>query len=90
MEKWEIEYQQKLETKNKLAKRIWDTPFLGGLKKFTKKELLLLIDKILDNRFFTTEEQYDWDIKDINWDQKCWLIEILNPNFFEKNSNEGE
>ena len=90
MENWEIEYQKKQELKNKLAKKIWDNPFHSGLQKFTKKELLILIDEILDRKFYEDPDEYDWDIKDIIWDQKCWMIETLNPKFFDQNLNKGE
>ena len=87
MQDWEIEYEKEQQIKNKLAEKIWDNPFHSGLSKFTKKELLLLINEIENRIGWEYEENWhELDIKDLVFEEKCWLIETLNPNFFKEKS----
>lgn len=86
MENWEIEFEQREKAKHDLAKKIWDIPFAtANLHKLTKNELLILIEGMLER--IGIDYKKDWfeiDIKDIMFDQKCWLIEALDPHFFDK------
>ena len=69
----------------KLAQKIWDIPFAAAnLEKLTKKELLMLIEEIITDYSYKNEEWHELDIKDILWEEKIWLIEMLDPQFFEK------
>lgn len=74
--------------KNNMAKRIWNKPFFEAVGKFRKKELLILLDSILTRISYENNKWHELDIKDTLFEEKCWLIETLNPNFFGK--NEGE
>lgn len=68
----------------KLAKKIWNIPFASlNLHKLTKKELLILIESILLDKCFKTEEWNGLDIKAVLFEQKCYLIECLANKFFE-------
>ena len=86
MEKWEIEFEEMKKEKHSLAKKIWDIPFaVNNLNKLTKKELLVLIDCMLDR--IACDYKDDWfemDWKVILFDQKCWLIESIDSKFFSK------
>lgn len=68
-----------------IAKKIWEIPFASqNLQKLTKKELLLLFEEVLTRISFEKEEWQGLDIKDLLFEQKCWLITTLDPEFFEK------
>ena len=85
MEKWEIEFEEMQKEKHSLAEKIWDIPFaVNNLNKLNKKELLVLIDCMLNR--IACDYKDDWfemDWKDILFDQKCWLIEAVDNKFFE-------
>lgn len=83
---WEIEFEKEQEEKHKLATKIWDIPFaVANLHKLTKKELLMLIQEMLERiRVDYKQDWFEYDIKDIMFEQKCWIIEALDPNFFTK------
>lgn len=71
-----------------IAKKIWEIPFASqNLQKLTKKELLLLFEEVLTRISFEKEEWQGLDIKDLLFEQKCWLITTLDPEFFEKMMN---
>ena len=86
MEKWEIEFEENEKSKHLLAKKIWGIPLaVNNLNKLTKKELLNLIDSMLDR--IACDYMHHWfemDWKDILFDQKCWLIESIDSEFFSK------
>lgn len=86
MEKWEIEFEQEQKARHDLAQKILDIPFASAnLHKLTKKELLMLIEGMLEKIGIDyKDEWFEMDIKDILFDQKCWLIEALDPHFFDK------
>ena len=86
MEKWEIEFEENEKSKHLLAEKIWDIPFaVNNLNKLTKKELLVLIDCMLDRIACDYEDDwFEMDWKDILFDQKCWLIESIESKFFSK------
>lgn len=76
------------EEQKKLAQKIWDMPFAcSNLHKLTKKELLILIEAILFDVSYKNEEWRDLDIKDILFEEKCWIIKCLDENFFQKKNN---
>ena len=74
--------------KNAIAEKIWNTPFASSnLQVLKKSQLLILIREILNRIGWEYESQWhDLDIKDLLFEEKCWLIETLDPKFFEKNS----
>lgn len=69
--------------KKAIAKKIWDIPFASSnLDKLTKQELVILTHSMLD-RVTNNEEWFELDLKDL-FEQKCWLIECLDNNFFKR------
>lgn len=73
------------EEKMKIAKKLSDTPFATTNLSFLKKsQLLILINSILTRITYDSDRWLDDDIKAILSNQKCWLIEALVPDFFEK------
>lgn len=86
MEKWEEEYELEEQAKHKLAEKIWDIPFaVSNLEQLTKKELLMLIPEMLNKIGLEYEPSWiEMDIKDFLLEQKCWLIEALDKDFFKK------
>ena len=72
------------ETNRKLAQKIWDIPFASSnLDKLTKQELLILIYGVLERVSDDKKEWYELDLKDLLFEEKCWLITTLDPEFFE-------
>lgn len=85
MKDYEIEYEKEQQKKRELAQKIWNNPFLSGLEKFTKKDLMLLIDSIRLRIAWEYEDSWtELDIKDVFFESKCWLIETLDEEFFNK------
>lgn len=69
----------------RLARKIWDIPFASSnLHKLTKKELLMLIEEVLIRISFENPAWHELDIKDILFEQKCWLVECLDNDFFNR------
>lgn len=80
-----LETYEEEETNRKLAQKIWEIPFASqNLQKLTKKELLLLFEEALTRISFEKEEWNKLDLKDLLFEQKCWLIECLDNNFFKR------
>ncbi len=77
-----------MEEKEKIAiaKKIWETPFASSnLQVLKKSQLLILIRDILNRIGWEYQEQWTkLDIKDLLFEEKCWLITTLDPEFFEK------
>ncbi len=71
--------------KKAIAKKLWDTPFASSnLQVLKKSQLLILVREILDRIGWEYEVQWsELDIKDISFEEKCWLITTLDPEFFE-------
>lgn len=69
----------------KIAKKIWDTPFASSnLQVLNKSQLLILIREILNRVGWEYESiWHELDIKDLLFEEKCWLIETLDPDFFK-------
>lgn len=68
-----------------LAQKLWEIPFASSnLDRLTKEELLLLNEVILERISFEKEEWEKLDIKDLLFEQKCWLIECLDDEFFNR------
>lgn len=90
MEKWEIEFEREQKAKHDLAQKIWDIPFASAnLRELTKKELLMLIEGMLNKIGIDyKDEWFEDDIKDVLFDHKCWLIEALDPHFFDRDVQE--
>lgn len=82
-----MEEKEELEEKEKkeIANKIWDTPFASrNLQVLKKSQLAILIDSILDRISYENPEWDELDVKDILFEEKCWLIETLDPDFFER------
>ena len=78
-------YEEYEETNRKLAQKIWNIPFASSnLYKLTKKELLILIDSIIEQVSWKKEEWWELDIKDLMFERKCYLIECLDNDFFKR------
>lgn len=72
------------EEQKKLARKIWAIPFASqNLEKLSKKELLILIEAMLIEISFKNEDFHELDIKDILFEEKCWLIDCLDSDFFK-------
>lgn len=76
--------------KQEIAKKLWNTPFVStNLQLLKKSELLILVREILNRIGWEYETQWhELDIKDILFEEKCWLIETLDPDFFKKDIND--
>lgn len=76
--------------KQEIAKKLWNTPFAStNLHLLKKSELLILVREILNRIGWEYETQWrELDIKDILFEEKCWLIEMLDPDFFKKDIND--
>lgn len=74
-----------MDKKQLIAQKIWDTPFASSnLHVLKKSQLVTLVREILNRIGWEYETQWpNSDIKVRLFDEKCWLIETLNPNFFE-------
>lgn len=86
-----MEEKEELEEKEKkeIANKIWDTPFASvNLQVLKKSQLVILIESILFRIFYENPEYYELDIKDILFEEKCWLIETLDPDFFERSKTD--
>ena len=71
--------------KKAIAQKIWNTPFAStNLQVLKKSQLLTLIREILNRIGWEYEAQWHkLDIKDVLFEEKCWLITTLAPDFFE-------
>lgn len=87
MEK-EFDYEEYEKDKKKIAQTIWDNAFFFGLNKLTKKELILLVESMVEDLDFYVNLHEDWederDFKDLFFDQKCLMIKCLDPDFFKR------
>ena len=79
----ELSYEEKLERRRVLAKKIWDNPFMCGLAKFNKNDLLILVD-LLAERLSNNicDCYYELNLKDSAFMYKCNIIETLQEDFF--------
>lgn len=94
MTKYEkMTYEEEEEEKKVIAKIIYNSPFLSGIQKLTKTQLVILVNELterldakinLDDDF----EMDERDFKDIAWDRKCLIIKTLNPDFFKEVEDE--
>lgn len=86
MKDWEKEFVKEQKVKHELADKIWNIPFVvANLNKLTKKELSMLVSEMLNKIGCDYETSwFEMDAKDILFDQKCWLIEALDKDFFKK------
>ena len=74
--------------KNAIAEKIWNTlDASSNLQILKKSQLLILIREILNRIGWEYEcRWHDLDIKALLFEEKCWLIETIDPKFFEKYS----
>ena len=80
----EEEVQKKL-----IADTIWKNPFLSGIIELNKTQLCVLTNALIEELDFYVNLHGDWnvderDFKDILFDQKCLMIETLDPDFFKE------
>lgn len=80
----EFNYEEELERRRELAKTIWDNPFMCGLAKFNKSDLLILVN-LLAERLSNNmcDCYYELDLKDSAFMRKCNIIETLQEDFFK-------
>lgn len=81
-------YEEQEEEKKVITKIIDNSPFLSGIQKLTKTQLVILVRALterLDEKIILNDDckMDERDFKDIAWDEKCLIIETLNPNFFK-------
>lgn len=95
MDKINKETEKQFARRKEIAKIIWDNYFDFGLLKLKKSDLIDIIgvlQKAYDGQL--NDPNYDdRKIKDVLFDQKCELIELLDNDFFanltkENNANE--
>lgn len=84
-----MSYEEQEEEKKVIVKIIDKSPFLSGVQKLTKTQLVILIYELterLDTLINLADDcEIDYrDFKDIAWDEKCLIIETLNPDFFKE------
>ncbi len=82
-------YEEKEEEKKKIAKIVADSPFLSGVQKLNKTQLVILTYELVEKLDLKINLNNDWEIderdfKDLAWDQKCIIVETLNPEFYEE------
>lgn len=82
-------YEEQEEEKKVIAKIIDNSPFLSGIQKLTKTQLVILVSELTDRLDAKINLDDDCnlderDFKDIAWDKKSLIIETLNPNFFKE------
>ena len=81
--------EQEEKDKEIIIKTLWNNPFLSGLEKLTKHQLIILVEccaeklDLLENLggYSSYDER---DAKDFYWDQKCVLIESVDSEFFSR------
>lgn len=86
-----LSYEEELERRKELANLIWDNPFMSGLTKFKKSDLLILIRLLTDrlsSKLCDFYDELDW--KDSAFEFKCNIIETLDENFFKRQNNENK
>lgn len=73
--------------KKKIAKTIWDNPFFSGINKLKKEELKAIVESLINKWSWENDSLHELDIKDLLFEEKCYLIESLDEEFF-KNEKE--
>lgn len=80
----EFNYEEELKRRKELAKTIWDNPFVCGLTKFNKSDLLILVDLLAERLSNSICAYYSkLDLKDSAFMYKCNIIETLQEDFFK-------
>ncbi len=71
--------------KKEIAQKLWDTPFAScNLHVLKKSQLLILVREILNRIGWEYEPRWNKiDLKASVFEEKCWLIETLDPDFFK-------
>ena len=80
---------RQLEYEKKLATKVNNMPFaVARLKEFSKKELVCMVNALLD--FITVSDcnNFDLDIKDVVFTQKFTLVMALDFDFYKENNKE--
>ena len=81
--------EQEEKDKELIVRTLWKNPFLSGLGKLNKRQLIVLVEccaeklDILENLGGDVNND-ERDAKDLFWDQKCVLMECVDSNFFNK------
>lgn len=71
--------------RQRLAQKIWKIPFASqNLQELTKKELLLLFEEVITRISNEKSEWDELDFMDLLFEQKYWLIECLDSDFFKE------
>ena len=82
------DYEEFVRENKAIAKVIWENAFFCGLNKLKKKQLMNCIQSLvadLDNKVNCSDYVLDErKLKDVLFDQKCLLIESLDPDFFSR------
>ncbi len=75
-------FEEKEEEKKNIINILEDNPFLSGIQKLNKTQLLILIFNLVERLDEILNKDYMEyrDFKDEVWDQECLIIETLNPD----------
>lgn len=90
MKKYEdLTFEEEEVQKKIIADILWKNPFLSGITELNKTQLCVLTDALIEKLDFYVNLNGDWnvderDFKDILFDQKCLMIETLDPDFFKE------
>lgn len=81
----ELTYEEEIARRKELAQLVWSKPFMCGLSKFKKSDLLILV-RLLTERLSAELEPiyYELDLKDACFNDKCNIIETLDEDFFKR------
>lgn len=77
-------FEEKEEEKKNIINILEDNPFLSGIQKLNKTQLLILTFKLVERLDEILNKDYmeSRDFKDEVWDQKYLIIKTLNPDIF--------
>lgn len=81
----EFNYDKLVKQRKKIAKIIFDNPFMTGLPKLKRKDLYEIIFVLADAYTEKINEMFfELDAKDIAFDTKCNICHLLDEEFFNK------
>lgn len=82
----EAEYDEAVNNPRRIAKTIWDNPFLSGLHELNQAQLIIIIQALVEKLDYLENgkgmDERDW--KDIAFDKKCLIIETVDETFFKR------
>lgn len=79
----DFNYDEYVERNKKCAQIVWDNAFFSGLWKLKKEDLINIISALVSKLNLTLEPDQDLFWKDVAFNEKCLIIEVLNKDFFK-------